>query len=85
MTTSLFSFFYTRVQGSGSNVDVCVITKDKLDYIRPHDEANKKGVRQRSYLFPHGTTEILTSSVRKYDVVETTVTATGNGVEAMET
>lgn len=31
--------------GSGSNVDVCVITKDKVDYIRPFDEANLKGQR----------------------------------------
>ena len=31
--------------GSGSNVDVCVIRKDKVDYIRPHDEANEKGKR----------------------------------------
>ncbi|KAK2143370.1 hypothetical protein NP493_4538g00002, partial [Ridgeia piscesae] len=31
--------------GSGSNIDLCVITKDKVDYLRPYDEANKKGVR----------------------------------------
>ncbi|XP_023266317.1 proteasome subunit beta type-7-like [Seriola lalandi dorsalis] len=31
--------------GSGSNIDLCVISKGKVDYIRPHDEANKKGVR----------------------------------------
>lgn len=31
--------------GSGSNIDVCVITKGKVDYIRPHNEACKKGVR----------------------------------------
>lgn len=31
--------------GSGSNIDLCVITKNKVNYIRPHDEANKKGVR----------------------------------------
>ncbi len=31
--------------GSGSNVDVCVIKKDKVDYIRPFDEANLKGKR----------------------------------------
>ena len=31
--------------GSGSNVDVCVITKEKVDNIRPYDIANKKGVR----------------------------------------
>ena len=65
---------------------MCVITKDKVDYIRPYDEANKKGVRQRSYLYQHGTTETLTSSVRKFDVVESTVTPTAaGGVEAMET
>jgi len=71
--------------GSGSNVDVCVITKDKVDYIRPYDEANKKGIRQRSYLYQHGTTETLTSSVRKFDVVDSTVTPTSGGEEAMET
>lgn len=31
--------------GSGSNIDLCVITKGKVDYLRPHDVANKKGVR----------------------------------------
>ena len=36
--------------GSGSNIDLCVITKDKVDYLRPYDEANKKGVRWTNYL-----------------------------------
>jgi len=31
--------------GSGSNIDLCVITKGQVDYLRPHDVANKKGVR----------------------------------------
>ena len=31
--------------GSGSNVDLCVITKDKVEYLRPYDEANLKGQR----------------------------------------
>lgn len=31
--------------GSGSNIDVCVITKAKVDYIRPQQEASAKGVR----------------------------------------
>ena len=31
--------------GSGSNVDLCIITKDKVDYLRPFDEANQKGQR----------------------------------------
>ncbi len=36
--------------GSGSNIDLCVITKGKVDYLRPHDMANKKGVRWASVL-----------------------------------
>ncbi|CAH8875323.1 unnamed protein product [Trichobilharzia szidati] len=31
--------------GSGSNVDVCIITKDGAKYIRPYDEANVKSQR----------------------------------------
>lgn len=31
--------------GSGSNIDLCIITKDKLEYLRPYDEANLKGKR----------------------------------------
>ena len=31
--------------GSGSNIDICVITRDKIDYLRPYEEANKKGDR----------------------------------------
>uniref|UniRef100_A0A8C8G6G4 Proteasome 20S subunit beta 7 n=1 Tax=Oncorhynchus tshawytscha TaxID=74940 RepID=A0A8C8G6G4_ONCTS len=29
--------------GSGSNIDLCVITNGRVDYLRPHDMANKKG------------------------------------------
>lgn len=36
--------------GSGSNVDICVIRKDNtVDYLRPYDPANEKGIRQASY------------------------------------
>jgi len=31
--------------GSGSNVDLCVITADKVDYIRPQKQAAIKGNR----------------------------------------
>ena len=31
--------------GSGSNVDLCVIMKDKVEFLRPYDEANLKGER----------------------------------------
>ncbi|CAH8669855.1 unnamed protein product [Heterobilharzia americana] len=37
--------------GSGSNVDVCIITKDGTEYIRPYDEANVKGKRRKSSCF----------------------------------
>lgn len=45
--------------GSGSNVDLCVINKDnKVEYLRPYDVANQKGVRlvKRHWIFsvpPH--------------------------------
>ncbi|XP_018588304.1 proteasome subunit beta type-7 isoform X1 [Scleropages formosus] len=70
--------------GSGSNIDVCVITKGKVDYLRPHDEPNKKGTRPTelearpeagSYRYKQGTTGILTKAVTPLDleVVEETV------------
>ena len=34
--------------GSGSNVDLCVITKEGADYLRPYDEANLKGRRRNA-------------------------------------
>ncbi|XP_020389915.2 proteasome subunit beta type-7 [Rhincodon typus] len=49
--------------GSGSNIDLCVITKNKLDYLRPFDIANKKGVRQGSYRYRRGITGFLTETV----------------------
>ncbi|KAJ3605852.1 hypothetical protein NHX12_027895 [Muraenolepis orangiensis] len=49
--------------GSGSNIDLCVITKGNVDYIRPHDEANKKGVRTGDYKYKKGTTAVLTTLV----------------------
>lgn len=43
-------------QGSGSHVDLCVITADKVDYLRPYDVANKKGERAGDYRYKKGTT-----------------------------
>ncbi|KAK3728767.1 hypothetical protein RRG08_013493 [Elysia crispata] len=61
--------------GSGSNVDLCVITKDKVEYIRPHEIANAKGVKQGRYLYKRGTTATLSSDVKKieFDVIGTEV------------
>ncbi|XP_053551808.1 proteasome subunit beta type-7 [Bombina bombina] len=61
--------------GSGSNIDLCVITKNKVDYIRPHDQANKKGVRTGSYKYKKGTTGVLSEKIThfKLDTVEESV------------
>ncbi|KAI8877335.1 proteasome subunit beta type-7 [Backusella circina FSU 941] len=50
--------------GSGSNVDVCVIEKDKTDYLRNYDRPNERGVKEQSYRYPRGTTAILKESVQ---------------------
>uniref|UniRef100_A0A8C1RG92 Proteasome subunit beta n=1 Tax=Cyprinus carpio TaxID=7962 RepID=A0A8C1RG92_CYPCA len=70
--------------GSGSNIDLCVITKGKVDYLRPHDVANKKGVREDkiygrpvtgNYRYKHGTTGVLAKTVTplNLEVVEENV------------
>ncbi|KAJ8299993.1 hypothetical protein KUTeg_021512 [Tegillarca granosa] len=64
--------------GSGSNVDLCIITKDKVEYLRPYDEANLKGVRQGNYRYKKGTTAVLKKEVVKsmFEVVKTQVKTT---------
>jgi len=43
--------------GSGSNVDLCVITADKVDYLRNYECPNERTyVRSKGYDFPPGTT-----------------------------
>lgn len=69
--------------GSGSNVDVCVIRKGSVDYLRTYEEANKKGVRQSSYRYPKGTTATLSTNVIKVDVVDVDVRHIGP--ESMDT
>ncbi|CAH8678526.1 Proteasome subunit beta type-7 [Schistosoma haematobium] len=61
--------------GSGSNVDICIITKDGTTYIRSYDEANVKGKRAEKYNPPEGTTSVLHRSVHhvEFDVVTTRV------------
>jgi len=59
--------------GSGSNVDLCIITKDGVNNIRPYDEANTKGQRQGRYNYPKGTTATLTTRVIPLEVEEVRV------------
>uniref|UniRef100_A0A3Q0SCH1 proteasome endopeptidase complex n=1 Tax=Amphilophus citrinellus TaxID=61819 RepID=A0A3Q0SCH1_AMPCI len=54
--------------GSGSNIDLCVITKTKVNYIRPHDEANSKGIRTGDYKYKRGTTGVLMKAVTPLDL-----------------
>jgi len=68
--------------GSGSNVDLCIIRKGSVDYLRTYDEANKKGVRQSSYRYPKGTTDVLSTKVKNIVVEDVSVRHIG---EAMDT
>lgn len=72
--------------GSGSNVDLCVITKDKTDYIRPYHVANVKPPRQGNYLFRQGTTPVIKSTEKKvlYEVLSTSVREIKPSTETME-
>ncbi|PWN93019.1 putative 20S proteasome beta2 subunit [Acaromyces ingoldii] len=75
--------------GSGSNVDVCVITKDQTDMYRNLEKPNERGVKEQKYGFSKGTTpwtkERIREMIVREDVLEVgkgTVTAT---TETMDT
>jgi len=51
--------------GSGSNVDLCVITTQGAEMLRGYEIANKKGKKQHSYLYKPGTTQVISSEVIK--------------------
>lgn len=67
--------------GSGSNVDLCIITKDGAEYLRNYDKPNPRTyVRRQAYTFPPGTTPVLRSKVTPLrDMVTVT-----EGAESME-
>lgn len=60
--------------GSGSNVDVAVITKDmttlKRNYIKPNERTKKL----KSYVFPLGTTAVLSEKIIRKEDISTFVT-----------
>ncbi|KAI9837425.1 MAG: proteasome core particle subunit beta 2 [Sclerophora amabilis] len=45
--------------GSGSNVDVCVITEDKTTLLRNYIQPNQREQKARTYQFKRGTTAVL--------------------------
>ncbi|GAQ81838.1 20S proteasome regulatory subunit beta protein [Klebsormidium nitens] len=73
--------------GSGSNVDVCVITKDGKEMLRNFETPNPRTYnRSKGYVFPRGHTPVLSSSVKKLGdlvTVEDASPAAGE-LEAME-
>ncbi|XP_004342897.1 proteasome subunit beta 7 [Capsaspora owczarzaki ATCC 30864] len=56
--------------GSGSNVDVCILTKDSTQMIRPFEIANVKPPQEQSYRPPRGATVILTETIDKSADIE---------------
>ncbi|CAL1275839.1 unnamed protein product [Larinioides sclopetarius] len=72
--------------GSGSNVDICVITRAGAEMIRPYDEANRKGQIQGTYRYAPGTTAVLSSKTIPLEIVETVTRPVRDGTEeAMDT
>lgn len=58
---------------SGSHVDLCIITREKAEMIRPFEVANVKGERQGSYRYPHGCTATLSTRVIPIEIESTVV------------
>lgn len=69
--------------GSGSNVDLCVITKDKVDYLRNMDKANPKPPINLNYKFEAGTTRVLEKKFLPFsDLVEVETTTSAIPMES---
>ena len=60
--------------GSGSNVDVCVITSEKASLLRGYITPNQREQKQRRYLFKRGTTAVLNERVIARDDISKYVT-----------
>jgi 20S proteasome subunit beta 2 len=56
--------------GSGSNVDVAIITKDKTTLKRNYIKPNEKEPKLQSYRFPKGTTAVLNEKIIKRDEIK---------------
>ncbi|KAF1811169.1 N-terminal nucleophile aminohydrolase [Eremomyces bilateralis CBS 781.70] len=60
--------------GSGSNVDVCVITEEKTTLMRNFRTPNQRAQKQRDYKFAQGTTAVLKEKVITRDDISKYVT-----------
>mmetsp|Transcript_18811 Transcript_18811/g.22551 ORF Transcript_18811/g.22551 Transcript_18811/m.22551 type:complete len:277 (-) Transcript_18811:348-1178(-) len=75
--------------GSGSNVDLCVINADGLDYLRNYEMPNERTyVSARGFNFPPGTTptvnKLVTASCANLPPPLETFVSVSEGVEDME-
>lgn len=76
--------------GSGSNVDVCVITKERTDMLRNYVKPNERVQKELNYKFRRGTTAWQSEDIRKLIVDESITyltsagTTTAPGEEAMD-
>jgi 20S proteasome subunit beta 2 len=64
--------------GSGSNVDVCVITKDRTEM--NFDMPNQRVKKEKSYVFRRGTAACKKENVRSLVVGETTTVVGGDAM-----
>ncbi|KAI7201844.1 Proteasome subunit beta, partial [Hortaea werneckii] len=60
--------------GSGSNVDVCVITPEKTQMLRNYITPNVREKKMRDYKFPRGTTAVLNEKIIKKEDISKYVT-----------
>lgn len=65
--------------GSGSNVDVSVITKAGTETLRNYETPNERGIKSRDYKFRRGTTAWLKENVRDLVVSEEVKVTMGAG------
>lgn len=56
--------------GSGSNVDVCVITASHTEMLRNYVKPNERVQKERSYVFRRGTTAWKTEDIKSLIVSE---------------
>ncbi|CAG8454900.1 6834_t:CDS:10 [Acaulospora colombiana] len=55
--------------GSGSNVDVVVLEKDKTDILRNYAKPNERAQKEQSYKYKRGTTAFLKESIKDLVIV----------------
>ncbi|KAH7103382.1 proteasome subunit [Auriculariales sp. MPI-PUGE-AT-0066] len=67
--------------GSGSNVDVCVITKTRTDMLRNYEMPNQRVPKERTYRFARGTTAWTKESVRSLITDETVTPHVGDAMD----